>query len=179
MNKTVSLIATSALALMVGCAPPVTTNVNTNTANTNTAVVTTNENVSTERTAENVNTNTSSRRDITREDFEKDKDRYTAEAKESGRKIGTGANDLWLWVKTRAALATVDDLRDSTVDVDVDNAIVTLSGNVPSTAQKTLAEKTAKGVEDIKSVKNMLKVAADNDNTNTANTNTATGKKGK
>lgn len=67
---------------------------------------------------------------ITREEFEKDKDRYLREAKAAGRKIGNGAEDAWLWTKTRAALATADDLRDSTINVDADDNIVTLSGTV-------------------------------------------------
>jgi hyperosmotically inducible periplasmic protein len=185
MNKTITLMASSALALLVGCAPPVTTNVNTNTANTNTAVVV-NENSNTAGITTNVNTNADtergSGREVTREDFEKNKDYYSKEAKEAGRTIGAGANDLWLWTKTRAALATADDLRDSTINVDVDNSVVTLTGTVASAAQKAAAEKTAKTVEDVKSVKNMLKVSANGDtsatNTNTASDNTKSTKKG-
>jgi len=79
-------------------------------------------------------------------------------------------NDGWLWVKARFDLAAADDLRDSTINVDVDNAVVTLSGTVASAAQKTKAEQVAKTVEGVKSVKNMLKVAADNANAN-ANAN--------
>ena len=100
------------------------------------------------------------RRAPTREDYERDKERYNREAKNSGSKVGTGLNDGWLWVKTRFDLAAVDDLRDSTINVDVDNAIVTLSGTVASAAQKTKAEQTAKAVEGVKGVKDMLKVAA-------------------
>src|SRR5215211_7871706 len=64
---------------------------------------------------------------VSREDFDKQKDRFEKEAKDLGRKIGTGANDLWIWTKTRAALASADDLRDSTINVDVDNNVVTLT----------------------------------------------------
>jgi osmotically-inducible protein OsmY len=56
---------------------------------------------------------------ITREEYEKNKESYRDEAKQLGRKIGAGANDGWLWTKTRAALAAEDDLRDSTINVDV------------------------------------------------------------
>lgn len=102
----------------------------------------------------------------TREDYDRDKERYQREAKESGRKIGTGANDGWLWVKTRFDLATADDLRDSTINVDVDNAVVTLTGSVASAAQKTRAEAVAKAVEGVRSVRNQLRVGADNANAN-------------
>jgi len=120
------------------------------------------------------NANSNTRRAPTREEYERDKDRYNREAKDSGRKVGTGLNDGWLWVKTRFDLAAVDDLRDSTINVDVDNAVVTLSGTVASQAQVTKADQTAKAVEGVKGVKNMLKVAANtNANANTGNANKA------
>lgn len=114
-----------------------------------------------------VNANLSSeRRAPTRDEYERDKERYEREAKESGRTVGTGLNDGWLWVKTRFDLAAADDLRDSTINVDVENAVVTLTGTVASAAQKTRAEEVAKAVEDVKSVRNQLKVQAGNANAN-------------
>ena len=106
------------------------------------------------------NANANSRRAPTREEYERDKERYNREAKNSGSKVGTGLNDGWLWVKTRFDLAAVGDLRDSTINVDVDNAVVTLRGTVANAAQKTKAEQTAKSVEGVKGVKDMLKIAA-------------------
>lgn len=108
-----------------------------------------------------------SRRAPTREEYERDKERYNREAKESGRTVGTGLNDGWLWVKTRFDLAAADDLRDSTINVDVDNAVVTLTGTVASAAQKTRAEQVAKAVTDVKSVRNQLKIAPSGTNANT------------
>lgn len=119
----------------------------------------------------NANTGTAeSRRAPTREEYERDKERYQREAKESGRTVGTGLNDGWLWVKTRFDLAAADDLRDSTINVDVDNAVVTLTGTVATAAQKARAEEVAKSVEDVKSVRNQLRVQAGNANAN-ANAN--------
>ena len=118
--------------------------------------------------------NTNSNRAPTRAEYEANKERYNREAKESGRKVGTGANDTWLWIKTRFDLAAADDLRDSTINVDVDNDIVTLSGTVASAAQKTRAEAVAKAVEGVKSVRNQLKVQAGNANAN-ANASPARG----
>lgn len=117
------------------------------------------------------NTNTNTNRAPTREEYDRDRERYNREARESGRTVGSGPNDGWLWVKTRFELATADDLRDSTINVDVDNAVVTLSGTVASAAQKTRAEQVAKQVEDVRSVRNQLKVTSDNANAN-ANANT-------
>ncbi|HEU4710567.1 MAG TPA: BON domain-containing protein [Pyrinomonadaceae bacterium] len=121
----------------------------------------------------NTNTNTETARRVpTREEYERDRERYQREARESGRTVGSGVNDGWLWVKTRFDLAAADDLRDSTINVDVDNAVVTLTGTVASAAQKTRAEQVAKSVEDVRSVRNQLRVVSDNANANTnANTN--------
>lgn len=146
---------TTVAALVVsftGCADTANYNANANAnrvANANTAVVNANANIT-----------PTPRRGVTREEYERDKARYTREAKESGRTIGSGVNDGWLWVKTRFELAAADDLRDSTINVDVDNDVVTLTGTVATAAQKAQAEKIAKGVEGVKSVKNMLKVTA-------------------
>lgn len=113
-----------------------------------------------------VNANTNTNRPPTREEYERDKERYNREARESGRTVGSGLNDGWLWVKARFDLAAADDLRDSTINVDVDNAVVTLTGTVASAAQKARAEAVAKAVEGVKSVKNQLKVSAGNTNAN-------------
>ena len=118
-----------------------------------------------------VNANTNTRPTApTREEYDRDKERRDREAREearrSGRTVGTGASDAWLWVKTRFDLAAVDDLRDSTINVDVDNAVVTLTGTVASAAQKTRAEQSVKTVEGVKSVRNQLKVVSGNANAN-------------
>lgn len=157
-------IALSALAFTLAACEP-STNGNTNVAvnankpsNANTAVA-------------NSNANTNSRKGITREDFNRDKAKYEKEAKDAGRKIGTGLNDGWLWTKTRFDLAAADDLRDSTINVDLNNSVVTLTGTVASPEQKTRAEAIAKSVEGVTSVKNLLKVTA-NTNSNAGNANT-------
>jgi hyperosmotically inducible protein len=97
---------------------------------------------------------------ISRDEFERQKDRFAEEAKKLGHKVGTGGEDLWLWTKTRAALAYADDLRDVTINIAVDNNVVTLSGTVPSDAQKTKAEEIARSIEGVKIVKNDLTVSA-------------------
>jgi hyperosmotically inducible protein len=141
---------------------------NSNTANVNANA---NSHIATSTPIPSTNENTNTRRAPTREEYERDKDKYTKEAKDSGRKIGTGLNDGWLWAKTRFDLAGVDDLRDSTINVDVDNAVVTLTGTVANQAQVAKADLTAKSVEGVKSVKNMLKVAANVNANATPNSN--------
>ena len=151
----------------IGCNATTNENrANANAANAN-ANATANTNANANLTA---NANTNTRRAPTREEYERDKERYQREAKQSGRTVGTGLNDGWLWVKTRFDLAAADDLRDSTINDDVNNAVVTLSGTVASAAQKTKAEQVAKAVEGVKSVtSNQLKVAPSNTNTGNAN----------
>ena len=159
-------IAASVLALALTACNTEYENTNNGNSNANTAA---NANANANANTAVANANTNTRRAPTREEYDRDKDRYQREAKESGRKVGTGLNDGWLWVKTRFELAAADDLRDSTINVDVDNAVVTLTGTVASAAQKTKAEQVAKAVEDVKSVKNMLKVAPSNSNSGNAN----------
>jgi len=142
------LVATALIGLFTGCSQTTNDNVNTR-ANANTVA-----NV-------NTNANANTNRGLTREDYEKKKADYAREAKGSGRTVGTGINDGWLWTKTRFDLAAADDLRDSTINVDVSNAVVTLSGTVASAEQKAKAETVAKAVEGVTGVKNMLKIAAD------------------
>ena len=91
--------------------------------------------------------------------------------------IGSGANDSWLWFKTRAALLTTNDLRESTVNVDVVNDVVTLKGTVGTAAEKTKAEQVAKGIDGVKSVKNELKVAPNDSMTNTSSNSNSNAKR--
>lgn len=148
------------------------TNVNTVKVNSNTAVVV-NDNTNTVVTTTNTTTTSSTNSwnaNITKEEYEKNKAEYSNRAKSAGSTIGQGANDMWLWTKTRAALATTNDLRESTINVDVTNDMVTLKGTVANAAQKAKAESVAKGIEGVKGVKNELKVAAADSMTN-MNTN--------
>ena len=176
----ISALAFSVLA--VGCGETSNTTTATNSSNTAT-VVNNNGNkntagVSTTNNNATANANTGGRTynaNITKEEYEKDKDRYGTEAKGYGDKIGNGLLDGYYWVKVKGALALVDDLRDSTINVDVDNAVVTLRGTVASREQMTKAGTAAK-VDGVKSVNNQLKVSAGG-NTN-GNANTGAAKKG-
>jgi len=155
----------AAALLLAGCSETANTNLNAN-ANLNA-----NTNANLRANANTANANANTNQAPTRAEYEKNKQTYSEQAKGLGSKIGTGLDDGWLWTKTRFDLAAVDDLRDSTINVDVDNAVVTLSGTVASTEQKAKAESTAKSVEGVKSVKNTLKVAAASANANAANSN--------
>lgn len=161
IRRTTGLLALAAFAVLsLACDQTTNTNANVN-ANANL-----NANRATPAANANANANTTTGRAPTREDYERDRDRYAREARESGRTVGSGANDGWLWVKTRFELATADDLRDSTINVDVDNGVVTLSGTVATAAQKTRAQNVARAVEGVTNVRNNLTVSSGNANAN-------------
>ena len=124
-------------------------NVNVN-ANSNTAVLVNSNAVATPRDDD----------DVKREEYDRDRARYESE-KDDDDTIGQGANDSWIWFKTRTALAAADDLRDSTINVDVQNDKITLKGSVATAAQKAQAEKVAEGIEGQKGVTNNLQVKPD------------------
>jgi osmotically-inducible protein OsmY len=61
---------------------------------------------------------------------------------------------------------TTSDLRDSTINVDVQNGVITLKGTVASAAEKTKAKQVADGIEGKKSIVDQLKVAPNDSATN-------------
>ena len=144
---------------------------NTNNARSNTNLGANNANVGAIVVNANTNANRWSNTNITREQYDRSRAEY--ERDKGSSTIGSGANDSWLWFKTRTALLTTSDLRESTINVDVVNDVVTLKGTVETAAQKTKAEQVAKDIDGVKSVKNELKVAPEDSMTNTSgNSNT-------
>ena len=154
--------AALAVAGMVAACGGTSTNMNNSRANvTNLGA----NNANTGAIVVNANSNTNRwNSNVTREEYEKNKADY--EKEKGSSTIGQGANDMWLWVKTRASLLGTSDLRESTINVDVVNDVVTLKGTVATAAQKTKAEEVAKGIDGVKSVKNELKVAPNDSATN-------------
>ena len=159
-------------------------NTNNNSNTNNITVVNNNGNANTGTMNSNSNANSNRwNSNISKEEYEKDKSGYST-GKRATETIGTGASDGWIWFKTRSALATTADLRDSTIDVDVDNGVITLKGTVENAAQKASAVKVANGIEGkTGAVKDMIKVAAGDSVTNMSSTdsdkkaNTSTNKK--
>jgi hypothetical protein len=144
-----------------------TTNANRSNSN-NTAVVVNanNSNTSTVNSVTNAISNLwGNANSVTREEYNGRRAEYEKERR-GDETIGQGANDSWIWFKTRAALFAANDLRDSTINVDVNNNVVTLKGTVASAAQKASAEKAAKGVEGVSRVQNQLQVRAEDSVTN-------------
>jgi len=186
MRKILFLTIVSALAMaFVGCDSMKETNsnkavvVNNNAANMMANSNMMNGNAMMNSNSISMNSNMAMNGNLSRSDYDRDKDRYAAEAKGAGRTIGTGANDGWLWTKTRAALATTAGLRDSTVNVDVDNGVITLTGTVGTKEQQQMAVKVANEIEGKTSVKNNLKVQAGDSMTNQATSANGNMKSGK
>ena len=141
-------------------------NTNTNTANANRATATPTATATATPAAGAYNRNYNSK-----DDYGKDAANYRAEAKNKGESVGESIEDGWIHIKVRAALAAADDLRDSTINVDVDKNVVTLRGSVANAAQKTKAADVAKKVDGVKSVTNNLEVKADGSSNKAGNTN--------
>ncbi len=184
MKKLAAIVAGAALTAFAACTTDTTTT-NTNAVSENRTVTTTS---TTDNTNLNANTNanttttatTTTRRtynaNLSEADYNTDKDRYGREAKEGGETVGQGLKDGWLWVKTKGALAGVDDLRDSTINVDVSDGVITLRGTVANAQQRAAAIKTANSIDGKKSVKDALKIDPNagvimNSNTGNANMN--------
>ncbi|HEV7893481.1 MAG TPA: BON domain-containing protein [Pyrinomonadaceae bacterium] len=164
-RKTIlALLAGAALSFAAACDgnDNANTNTNANRATNANAVMTATPTPPPPANTNTVNWNQN------REDFNKNANNYRAEAKNKGWSIGEGLEDGWIHFKVRAALAAVDDLRDSTINVDVDKNVVTLRGTVPGADQKKKAEDAAKKVEGVKSVSNKLEVSASTNSNKTA-----------
>jgi hypothetical protein len=144
---TYSAVLVSSVLIFGACESTSNTNVRISNANANTAIVV---DATPTPTPRPLNAN------ISRDEYDRDRSEYERERGDST--IGQGLNDSWLWFKTRAALATTADLRESTINVDVANDVITLRGSVANQAQKTRAEQVAKGIEGQKGVKNELQV---------------------
>ena len=92
-----------------------------------------------------------------REEVEKHKAFYQQIAKEHGRTIGNGPNDAWLWVKIMYSLEY--SIPEATINVDVVDGAVTLSGIVASQEQSKEAESLVRRIEGVKSIQNSLTIA--------------------
>ena len=184
MRRLTIFTAAALAAASIGCQSATNTNVaNTTRTNTNSnvaVVVPSNSNMAANTGSATSNT-TSMNYNVSRADYDRDRAKY--EAQKGASTIGQGANDSWIWFKAKGALAASNDLRDSTINVDVDNGIITLKGTVATAAQKTAAETAAKGIEGQKGIKNQLTVNASDSMTNqmtgtgTGNTSNANTKK--
>jgi hyperosmotically inducible periplasmic protein len=66
--------------------------------------------------------------------------------------------DSWITTKAKIALLTTDGFSVNAANVDTIHGNVTIHGTVGTTADRTKAEQTVRGVDGVKSVKNLLQV---------------------
>ncbi|WP_039917784.1 BON domain-containing protein [Cellvibrio mixtus] len=99
---------------------------------------------------------------------------FKQDSKQTWKDSKEAFKDGWIESKLETALVLNKYLNTSDIDINVDNNIATLSGEVHSDIQKELAENIALGIEGIDSVKNNLKVVAKP--AATANTQSTSGK---
>ncbi len=66
---------------------------------------------------------------------------------------------MWIWVKTLANLVKTDELRDSTINIDVEDSVVTLKGFLRNENQREFAVRAVKQIDGVKSVKDLMKVS--------------------
>jgi len=71
---------------------------------------------------------------------------------------GDSVGDAGLTTKVKTKFLADNDISGLKIDVDSNNGIVTLTGNVPTAAEKALALKVAKSTDGVKSVVDRLKV---------------------
>jgi hyperosmotically inducible periplasmic protein len=74
------------------------------------------------------------------------------------RSAHAGATDAWITTKARIALLTTDGAGRTAVKVDTEHGQVTLHGKVSSQAAKDKAEEAVRGVDGVKSVRNLLQI---------------------
>jgi osmotically-inducible protein OsmY len=72
-----------------------------------------------------------------------------------------GTHDAWITTKAKLALLTADGVSVTAVNVDTVEGNVTLHGKVKTDAEKQKAEAAIKGIDGVKSVKNLLQVVPD------------------
>ena len=78
--------------------------------------------------------------------------------KEGLSKTGEVITDAWVTTRVHSKFITEDLLKDSDIDVDTTNHVVTLSGTVMSAAGRARAAEQAKEVEGVHSVVNHLTI---------------------
>ena len=79
----------------------------------------------------------------------------------AGAAHAADAPDAWLTMKTKISLMTTEGVSTSDLNVDTVQGVVTLHGKVPTESEKAKAEATARRIDGVKDVKNLLQVVPD------------------
>lgn len=91
--------------------------------------------------------------------FDEDMAREARErATSRSESVGDSLEDAWIHAKIRSQLLADGEFPGGSLNVDVNNQVVTLRGSVATSAEKTKAEQLAKATDGVKSVRNRLVV---------------------
>lgn len=82
-------------------------------------------------------------------------------AGDAANNVGATVEDAALTAKVKTKFLADTKISGLKIDVDTKNNVVTLSGTVPTAAERTHAVSVAKGTDGVKSVVNNIKVGAD------------------
>lgn len=82
----------------------------------------------------------------------------TERAKNGLNKAGEKISDAWITTKVKWFFIGEDLLKDSNIDADTANGVVTLKGTVKTAAGKARAVALAKGVDGVKNVIDQMKI---------------------
>lgn len=80
-----------------------------------------------------------------------------AQGKES---VGETVSDAWITTKVKSDLLATKDVAGTSIDVDTQAGVVTLSGTVKSQAEADKAVSVAKGITGVSKVTSKLKVGS-------------------
>jgi hyperosmotically inducible protein len=99
--------------------------------------------------------------EVSRSEYTGDMARDAREkARAVGDKLGASLDDAWIYTKIEAKIANNPDAPLRKINVDVKDDVVTLRGQVASSAVKQEVEDLAKGTEGVKQVNNLLTVGS-------------------
>lgn len=96
--------------------------------------------------------------DEARRDADDKTDDAQRKAGDATDRAGDAVSDAALTTKVKTKFLADDDISGLKIDIDSNNGVVTLTGTVPSAAEKALAIKVAKATDGVKSVVDKLKV---------------------
>ena len=96
--------------------------------------------------------------DAAKRDADDKADEAQRKAGDATDRAGDTVDDAALTTKVKTKFLADDDISGLKIDVDSKNGVVTLTGTVPTAAEKNLALKVAKSTEGVKSVVDRLKV---------------------
>jgi hyperosmotically inducible protein len=95
--------------------------------------------------------------DVERKDYSDDMAREARErASHASETVGDSLDDAWIHTKIRSKLMGEGTFPGSSLNVDVNNNVVTLRGSVATRADRTKAEQIARDTEGVKSVRNQV-----------------------